>query len=234
MKFRIVSAGLILLSFYGCRVEQQPTSFNETLIRNSNSSVADRCKEISQEALCLESIECQALYNEEKIFKECILIPAQDQIAEFSDDTASEIADLPEDDNIEAPIKSVPEEDILSAPISADHKKDHLMDKNKDNYHDIPSTEDNSIVSQEKDDKCYKENCSTHEEDQDQRPADEISKSCQRNDNKIIICHVPPGNLAAAHSICISERGWLNGHQNSHGKDLSRDYLGPCKSEDLQ
>ncbi|MBE7448234.1 MAG: hypothetical protein HS111_04925 [Kofleriaceae bacterium] len=40
--------------------------------------------------------------------------------------------------------------------------------------------------------------------------------------HKIAICHVPPGNPRAAHTICIDESGW-NGHHLHRG-----DSLGAC------
>lgn len=41
--------------------------------------------------------------------------------------------------------------------------------------------------------------------------------------NKVIVCHVPPGNPANAHEICVSEQS-ANNHMSNH--DL--DYLGYC------
>ncbi len=43
--------------------------------------------------------------------------------------------------------------------------------------------------------------------------------SCQGN-KKVYIMHRPPGNESNEHRICISENGWLNGHQGAHN-----DYL---------
>ena len=57
-------------------------------------------------------------------------------------------------------------------------------------------------------------------------------KECNGN-NQIVICHIPPGNPAAAHSICISRQGWQHGHRDSHGIDGSHDYLGACSAETL-
>lgn len=54
------------------------------------------------------------------------------------------------------------------------------------------------------------------------------------NSKKVLVCHVPPGNPAAKHTICISRQGASNGH----GLDLANpakpgahggDTLGECK-----
>ena len=75
-----------------------------------------------------------------------------------------------------------------------------------------------------------------------EEPEDEDKKNCDKKKpgeseckgkNQIVICHIPPGNPEAAHSICISQRGWENGHKDSHGNDESQDYLGACTSETL-
>lgn len=46
---------------------------------------------------------------------------------------------------------------------------------------------------------------------------------------KILICHVPPGNHEAAHTLCVDIHGWENGHNGGHGIHI-RDYLGACTS----
>jgi len=48
-----------------------------------------------------------------------------------------------------------------------------------------------------------------------------VTSPAQARDNKITICHVPPGNPDNAHTITISENAWP-AHQ-SHG-----DSRGPC------
>jgi hypothetical protein len=53
------------------------------------------------------------------------------------------------------------------------------------------------------------------------------------NSQKIIICHIPPGNPSALHSICISKQGWLHGHKDAHGNEISSDHLGPCTQREL-
>ena len=48
--------------------------------------------------------------------------------------------------------------------------------------------------------------------------------SCGSKDDKIQICHVPPGNPSQEHEICISFSA-LDTHLNEHD-----DYCGPCDS----
>lgn len=56
------------------------------------------------------------------------------------------------------------------------------------------------------------------------------------NAKKVLVCHVPPGNPLAKHTICVSEAGAAHGHGlnladvyavGSHGGDL----LGACDDE---
>jgi hypothetical protein len=43
--------------------------------------------------------------------------------------------------------------------------------------------------------------------------------------HKTTICHIPPGNPANAHTLCIGNQA-VPAHLQNHG-----DYLGPCKAE---
>lgn len=59
--------------------------------------------------------------------------------------------------------------------------------------------------------------------------------SCACGPNSIWICHIPPGNPAAAHTICVGIPGALNGHgvtfnglPGGHGGD----YPGHCLGDD--
>ncbi len=59
-------------------------------------------------------------------------------------------------------------------------------------------------------------------------PSDEAKDS---NDKKILICHIPPGNPKAAHSICVAVPGAINGHGIDPKTCLSPvgDYCGACR-----
>lgn len=50
----------------------------------------------------------------------------------------------------------------------------------------------------------------------------QLIQACKQQ-NKVCICHVPPGNPQNAHEICISKNAW-RAHQRNH----SLDYLGAC------
>lgn len=50
----------------------------------------------------------------------------------------------------------------------------------------------------------------------------QLIQACKRQ-NKVCICHVPPGNPANAHEICISKRAW-----RAHKRNHSLDYVGAC------
>ncbi len=48
---------------------------------------------------------------------------------------------------------------------------------------------------------------------------------CGNNDRKVLLCHVPPGNPANAHTLCISPNA-VPAHLGNHGSD----HCGPCGS----
>ena len=48
--------------------------------------------------------------------------------------------------------------------------------------------------------------------------------------HKVAICHYPPGNIAAAHTICIS-RNALPAHIGRHGNHGHYDRLGACNGD---
>ncbi len=48
---------------------------------------------------------------------------------------------------------------------------------------------------------------------------------CGNNNKKVSICHVPSGNPANAHTICVSKNA-VSAHVGNHGGD----YLGPCNN----
>jgi hypothetical protein len=54
---------------------------------------------------------------------------------------------------------------------------------------------------------------------------DEVRACEPGNQKKTTICHVPPGNPANAHTLCIGNAG-VPAHLRNHP-----DYLGPCKRE---
>lgn len=47
----------------------------------------------------------------------------------------------------------------------------------------------------------------------------------QEETHKTTICHIPPGNPANAHTLCVGNQA-VPAHLQNHG-----DYLGPCKTE---
>lgn len=69
--------------------------------------------------------------------------------------------------------------------------------------------------------------------------ADDVSEASDNYANyqdpehpgKILICHVPPGNPNARHTLSVDVAGWKNGHKSGTGKRHRRDYLGPCDGD---
>ena len=55
---------------------------------------------------------------------------------------------------------------------------------------------------------------------------------CGNNNRKVQICHIPPGNPAARHTICIGASAVAAhvGHHKSHDGLIS-DYMGPCVAD---
>jgi hypothetical protein len=56
-------------------------------------------------------------------------------------------------------------------------------------------------------------------------------KCGETSENKVLMCHVPPGNPDALHTICIS-RSAVPAHLNRHAGGESLDYLGACDGDD--
>ncbi|MGE0761889.1 MAG: hypothetical protein AB7N80_01295 [Bdellovibrionales bacterium] len=48
-----------------------------------------------------------------------------------------------------------------------------------------------------------------------------------RRDKKVNICHVPSGNIANSHTLCVS-RNALAAHIGRHGEGDDVDYIGKC------
>ena len=52
--------------------------------------------------------------------------------------------------------------------------------------------------------------------------------SCGQGGKKVLVCHIPPGNPAAKHTICISRQA-LDAHKNhGHSAIEDQDYVGAC------
>lgn len=61
---------------------------------------------------------------------------------------------------------------------------------------------------------------------------DDVYSCGNKPDKKVLVCHVPPGNAAAKHTICIG-RPALQAHYAHHAHDGSdQDYLGECVAND--
>lgn len=56
-----------------------------------------------------------------------------------------------------------------------------------------------------------------------------ITNAAAKPDDKVTICHVPPGNPENAHTITVSENA-LKGHLDNNGKLHGLDYYGECKT----
>ncbi len=53
--------------------------------------------------------------------------------------------------------------------------------------------------------------------------------SCGEDKKKVLVCHFPPGNPAAMHTICISRHA-LNAHMNhGHSEPEHQDHIGACR-----
>lgn len=52
----------------------------------------------------------------------------------------------------------------------------------------------------------------------------------ENQDNKVKVCHFPPGNPDNAHIICVSINGWENGLSRLND---GMNYLGNCKKSDV-
>jgi hypothetical protein len=73
------------------------------------------------------------------------------------------------------------------------------------------------------------------EGDEDTGDDEEEGELCLGSKNKkcVVLCHVPPGNSTAAHTIVISETAF-DAHLNRHHHGDSQDYLGECQNSGSQ
>jgi len=46
------------------------------------------------------------------------------------------------------------------------------------------------------------------------------SAVAQGNNDKVDVCHVPPGNIANAHIISVDAQAWYNGHNPHNAHDM--------------
>lgn len=84
---------------------------------------------------------------------------------------------------------------------------------------------DGYLVEGEVDDDKSKDNL-----DEDLPGSTDDSYLCDSKLKKVLICHVPPGNPAAKHTICISKNA-LDAHLD-HGNGDEKDYLGYCRDSE--
>lgn len=55
-----------------------------------------------------------------------------------------------------------------------------------------------------------------------------VDNSCGARGEKVLVCHFPPGNASAKHTICIG-RSALKAHMNhGHSEAEHQDYVGAC------
>lgn len=70
-------------------------------------------------------------------------------------------------------------------------------------------------------------------EDDDKDDAAEVQRnyqvSCTAGTKKVLVCHVPPGNPANEHDICVSVRSFPA--REAAGTAEGLDYFGPCKGQ---
>lgn len=72
------------------------------------------------------------------------------------------------------------------------------------------------------------------DDDGDHDPDDDAEKfSCGKDgkDHKVLICHVPSGNVENRHNICIAKSA-LKAHIAKHGDETITDYYGECKADE--
>lgn len=211
MKFSKLLSLTSILLLASC-VEQKETEFNEVL--RTSASFGSLCSDITDKNSCDENPDCQSLLEEDmETYQACIAIPDNsqldsDEVAESSDEGSS-----PDGTTGNTP---QPGEDAGAA------------DEPETSYDETPTKPGNGNAGNSGN--------AGYSDDQDNADSNQTEPSyqyCGKNLKKIIICHIPPGNHSAAHSICISKAGWENGHKDNHGSSDARDYLGACELEDL-
>ncbi len=56
--------------------------------------------------------------------------------------------------------------------------------------------------------------------------------ACERHSQKVQICHVPRGNPANKHTICIGKSAVAAHFSNHHAANGENDYLGECQNSE--
>ena len=98
---------------------------------------------------------------------------------------------------------------------------------------DLPNDEEDEPLSEEEeetpidDDSLGDDSDSSSDDDSISDDDSSCDEDYSCGEGKVMVCHVPAGNSANAHTICIAEQGYLNGHA-SHEED----HLGPCTLTD--
>lgn len=237
---------LIIMSFalMGCRPEQEATSFTE--VQKSLVSQNSLCLENDDLISCRRSPDCQVLFEgDTDQFKSCIAIPI-DEIVQDEPGLPSEFS---------APAQDQPLSDI-SAPVVGEvevtQQNEYGDEQQNDNSNDNAAKEDegaknNAYTNPVPLPSACEAGCddllngppgvSNHTENpvvSNGFPTDNIDsdgiENCGKNNEKIVICHVPQRNIASAHSICISRQAWESGHRNHQD---GSDYIGACRMQDL-
>lgn len=234
------------LALVGCRPEQEETDFSQNDLLEqgieAGSDIELECAIIESLDGCIESDVCQPLFEPggttEMDFIACI---------EYGDSSGEESGEMGE--GSEGMAEGATNEEDHEAEYAdyscLGHKLELLCEDDDDGYggheNDDDSDDDDD---QDDDDSDYGDRMSHFSGQRFNFGGlfggdfgnwlDRIKDKFRNKKDKIRVCHVPPGNPDAAHTICISVQGWENGHKDSHqgAGDESGDYLGACKKQD--
>ncbi len=226
MKAKLLALLFLSAGMVGCMPEQKPTEFND--VRQGAGSL---CNDINVLLECKESLPCQPVFNQNESFLSCVAIPKEEsqdgeQQAAPSDDMANE--EMASNDDSKA-------EDDGMMPAAPEVAEDDDDSKAAEDDDDSKVADDDMMpapaVADDDDDNKAEEKNQKQIKDLGLEDVPEC-----KGDHKVLICHLPPGNPANAHSICISKRAYENGHKYHHPNTAelqSQDHLGACSDQDL-
>ena len=228
---KAILLSLIMALGFGCKPEQQETQFNEVNIPRQISLADEQplCSQIQGEQECVQAQDCQPVNSEDgSDFISCVQTPIQVPPQNI-DDLVDDEQPNDEQPNDEQPNDEQPNDEQPNDEQPNDEQPNDEQPNDEQPNDEQPQPNDEEPTTPEV----------PVEQPEDpivSNPTQEAHEACSKgkgNGNKVAICHIPSGNPAALHTICVSKQGWLNGHKDRHGSEESRDYLGACTQRDL-
>ena len=233
---------------------------SDTTSPNDNSQVDSdlkQCGLIDNSDICKSFSNCQPMFDQDLIFISCI--DKESVFEEEEKENDDSVSDKEKDDIVDcmaigctAP-ESMPE--IIEQPIESKDQEESREPATESQEQESQEQESQDEKECDKDKsaeqtpiQCTSLECLevspmpapvdelpiisvVDESEEEDIPAEE-DKEC-KGKNNIQICHIPPGNPAGAHTLCLPQQA-LQGHTHGvHAGTSNEDYEGACLKETL-